>query len=81
MRVKLDIIQGQREWHAGHACILPAARYHGVSVEDLPSDCIDFRLWNGREIEFLPAPLCFLTLLSPELLKPLLRLYGFFTVS
>ncbi|KMI00211.1 hypothetical protein SM82_01190 [Klebsiella pneumoniae] len=49
-QVKLNIVQGQREWHSGHSGIFPAARYHGVSVEDLPSDCIDFRLWNGREI-------------------------------
>ncbi len=52
MRVKLNIIQGQRERHAGHAGILPATRYHGVSIEDLASDCIDFRLRNGRRFSF-----------------------------
>jgi hypothetical protein len=37
------------ERHSGHASIFPAARYHGVSVEDLPSDCIDFRLRNSMQ--------------------------------
>ncbi|HBW4840840.1 TPA: protein DA1 [Klebsiella pneumoniae] len=49
-QVAFDVAQRKRQWHTSHSRILPSPRYHGVSVEDFPSDRVYFRLRDWREV-------------------------------